>query len=935
MFNLDYAFLRQSSSLRLSKSLSAIETWGFGLTGHILWIAVIPAIHNALGSQAIFVWIPAVFLGMLLNYQVQHLGTYFPDVAGGTPNYASHLLKRYPGLARYIALGYFFSWVSVLPVNAIVLTDLIKINLETLGIYCPKLTLEIGLTLLPFILAFSGTRALSILHLFFVIPALGLLLIFSGQGLSWLAFSPHSPGFFPNHLLPLGFGDWAKWFLYVTYATYACETASSFVADSRHPTKTLTFLGVAAWLMLPIYLGASWVVMRLATDTDLKDSAFLNLLAASQPFWGKSATVVITFLLAASCLLACATVVSNCPRILYQLALDNHLSPVFGVVSHRGVFGPALTLTLVLSLICLFWGNVAQIVVVGNVGWFISIMGVHLGLWLRRSEPKVLFPRLSLGILLLEVMVLLVGGLSWGWLNFLIGLLIPLGIMGIDSTIHRFNFSPFHPSWWIRRYRLRPSVMVKDSVISQVSTLIFLLCSAVVVGWLFGVKFHVAVNTGDSLIVVLLMIVAFVGVAIACWTSLPQVVALEEARVAAEHLFTIAQDGILVVDEQGVIRQANPATESFFSVNPSELLGYHLTQWLPELANYPAQWLKRSEHTLLHNKQTRTLEVSVSDRQHQDFQEYVVIIHDISQRKQVEENLQQSEAQLRQEAQQLATQLVQSEKMSSLGQLVAGVAHEINNPVSFIYSNLAPANEYIQDLIRLLQVYQQHYPHPAPEITATSEDIDLNFLMADLPKLLTSMKVGAQRIKDIVLSLRNFSRLDEAEKKAVNIHEGIDSTLMILANRLKPTSNRPEIEVIKGYTDLPLVECYAGQLNQVFMNILANAIDALEESFVSQQVSNRQLTTDKPQIRINTEVTGSSQVIIRIADNGVGIPEAVQQRLFDPFFTTKPVGKGTGLGLSISHNIITEQHRGILKCNSAPSKGTEFVIAIPLNQQTE
>jgi PAS domain S-box-containing protein len=928
MSNPDRTPVSLSFNGNLTRSLSSLETWGFGLTGHILWIAVIPGIHAALGSQAIFVWIPAVLCGMLLNYQMQHLGFHFQNVAGGTPNYASKLLKRYPGLARYAALGYYFSWVSVLPVNAIVLTDLIEVNLAALDITCPKLLLEIGLTLLPFVLAFSGTRALSILHLFFAIPAFGLLLIFSAQGLGWLAFSPASPGFFPEDLSLIGFGDWAKWFLYVTYATYACETAASFVADSRHPGKTLFSLKVAAWLMLPIYLGASWVVMRLATDPNLKDSAFLNLLAAAKLFWGDAAALIITFVLTASCLLACATVVSNCPRILYQLGQDKYLSPVFGVVSRWGVFGPALALTLVLSLGCLIWGNVAAIVVVGNVGWFISIMAVHLGIWLQRDKPEVLFPIITLGILLVEVVILFVGGIAWGWTEFLIGLWLPIGIIGIDAIIRRVAFGLFRPHWWIKNERSRPLVTIKDSVMLQVIILIFLLCSVVSVGWIFGFKLNKAANmAGENLFIVLLMTIAFVGVAIACWTSLPQVVAIAEAREAAEHLFIIAQDAILVTDEQGMIRQANPATELLFNVNPSNLLGNHLNKWLPELAYHPQQWTKRSEQTFTHNAKNKILEVAISDRSQQYFREYVVILHDITKRKQAEEILRNSEAQLKVEAQQLAAQLVQSEKMSSLGQLVAGVAHEINNPVNFISGNITPANEYIKDLFKLLELYQEHYPHPIPEIQDHTKAIDIDFIIADLPKILTSMKIGTERITEIVLSLRNFSRLDEAEIKAVDIHAGIDSTLMILGHRLKANEKRPNIALIKEYGNLPLVECYPGQLNQVFMNILANAIDALEETFITHQ---------KPQdlqICITTVLSTYQQVVIRISDNAFGIPESLQQRLFEPFFTTKAIGKGTGLGLSISYQIINEKHHGKLQCNSTIGKGTEFTIEIPLYQQ--
>lgn len=274
------------------------------------------------------------------------------------------------------------------------------------------------------------------------------------------------------------------------------------------------------------------------------------------------------------------------------------------------------------------------------------------------------------------------------------------------------------------------------------------------------------------------------------------------------------------------------------------------------------------------------------------------------------------------------SQLIQNEKMSSLGQLVAGVAHEINNPVNFIYGNLSHANDYTQDLLHLLELYQNHYPEPVPEIQEELEAIELDFLMDDLPKLLSSMKVGADRIQLIVASLRTFSRMDEAEMKAVNIHEGIDSTLMILQHRLKAKHNYPEIEVIKEYGNLPLVECYAGELNQVFMNILSNALDALEER--GSRLSAAQLRENPSIISIKTEILAPDRVLIRISDNGLGMTEAVCTRLFDPFFTTKPVGKGTGMGLSISYQIVTDRHKGSLKCTSSPGQGAEFAIEIPL-----
>ncbi len=286
-----------------------------------------------------------------------------------------------------------------------------------------------------------------------------------------------------------------------------------------------------------------------------------------------------------------------------------------------------------------------------------------------------------------------------------------------------------------------------------------------------------------------------------------------------------------------------------------------------------------------------------------------------------------------QKLQRTQAHLVQSEKMSSLGQLVAGVAHEINNPVNFIYGNLVHASAYTQDLLNLIKIYQQEYPNPTPEVQGEIATIDLNFLIEDLPKLLDSMKVGAERICEIVGSLRNFSRIAEAEIKAVDIHEGLDSTLMILQNRLKSKSEHPGIQVIKEYSNLPRVECYAGQLNQVFMNLLANAIDAIDEQ--NERRTTEEIEANPSTIRLQTEVLNSKEVVIRIADNGPGMTQQVKARLFDPFFTTKPVGAGTGLGLSISYQIVVEKHGGQLHCFSQVGKGTEFVIQIPLSQPSK
>ncbi|MEH2058817.1 MAG: AAA family ATPase [Nostoc sp.] len=365
----------------------------------------------------------------------------------------------------------------------------------------------------------------------------------------------------------------------------------------------------------------------------------------------------------------------------------------------------------------------------------------------------------------------------------------------------------------------------------------------------------------------------------------------------------------------GILYLENYLTTGAFTRDRVELLKLLTTQAAISLENailyknlaQAKESLEKYNHTLEEKVQERTQEIN--DKNH---------------------CLQQALKEL----QRTQMQLIQSEKMSGLGEMVAGIAHEINNPINFIHGNINHASEYFQDLLDLVVIYQQEYPLSSPLVNEKSEEIDIDFLIEDLPKILDSMKVGSSRIRNIVLGLRNFSRLDEAEMKCVDIHEGIDNTLMILQHRLKEKSDRSEIEVIKEYGKLPEISCYPGQLNQVFMNILSNAIDALEESFVIRHGSlvndNRHIRKDKGQIRIYTELTDLNTVKLKFVDNGSGITEAVQQKIFDPFFTTKLVGNGTGLGLSISYQIVVEKHQGSLICNSTPKEGTEFVIEIPV-----
>ena len=363
------------------------------------------------------------------------------------------------------------------------------------------------------------------------------------------------------------------------------------------------------------------------------------------------------------------------------------------------------------------------------------------------------------------------------------------------------------------------------------------------------------------------------------------------------------------------------------------------------------------------DRQNSQLQAEISDRQRAD-----EALQKLTQELEIRVEARTSElSKALKDLQQAQTQLVQTEKMSSLGQLVAGVAHEINNPVNFIAGNLGHAIDYANTLLQLINLYHHVYPLPPQEIITALEDGEIDFLIEDFPKMLSSMKVGTDRIQKIVLSLRNFSRMDESDYKPVDIHTGIDSTLMILQSRLKANYERPEIKVVKEYGDIPLVECYAGQLNQVFMNILANAIDALEDSFhylsdvsgetpfqpektlelsvhkgvssskksnsFSSKIVSNSLTPAMLQIKIRTELRSQNQLRISIMDNGLGMPEEIRQKIFNPFFTTKSVGKGTGMGLSISYQIITGKHQGEIKCVSTPHQGTTFIIDLPLHLQ--
>ncbi|MGB3754817.1 MAG: ATP-binding protein, partial [Rivularia sp. (in: cyanobacteria)] len=422
---------------------------------------------------------------------------------------------------------------------------------------------------------------------------------------------------------------------------------------------------------------------------------------------------------------------------------------------------------------------------------------------------------------------------------------------------------------------------------------------------------------------------------------------LEESQQRLKLIIQQTPVAVIEWDTGFYFQTWNPAAEKIFGYQAHEILGEHFRCIIPE--EYHAYVDDVATQILAQNGGSHAINENVTKDNRRITCEWfnapmlnsngevcggVSMTLDISDRKLAESAVIQKSQELEnalQELNQAQLQMVQNEKMATLGNLVAGVAHEVNNPIGFLKGSISNAEDYIKDLFAHIECYQENYPNPEEEVIENAEEIDLEFLREDLPKLLDSMGLATERIKDISTSLRTFSRADTADKVACNIHEGIDSTILILKYRLKANDKRPAIEVIKKYGQLPSVKCFLGQLNQVFMNILANAIDALDMK--NQGKTFAEIEANPHKITINTELsTENNTVLISIKDNGSGMPESIRERIFDNLFTTKGVGKGTGLGLAIAKQIVEETHNGKISCNSTLGKGTEFVIELPTNE---
>ena len=863
----------QRSAMRLPRSLSAIETWGFSLTGHVGWIGTVITIHAALGAKAILVWLPGVIVSVLLVMQVQRLGSHWSDMAGGTPNYASRLLQKFPNLGRYVALAYFIGWASTPAVYAIVLTDLITAN-APLGIAYSEI-LKIGFGAIAFLVVSSGSRALAILHLFFLIPAIALLLAFCFQGIGTVAISPpHFISTLPN----LDLGVWTKWFLFSTYTVYATETGVAFVADSKKPYATLRFLSVAAWLTPVVFLGGCMVLYYLDPQP-VSDSTFLNLLTASQHFWGHSAPFLVTVLICCSCFLNCATAVSIAPRVLYQLALDKQLNPVFTFVSRQGVLEPALLFTFLSSLLFVLWGNLSQIVIVAGTTYFVSIMGIHLGLWMCRDRPFVRWGWLSLVFFAVEAVVLIVGGLAWGWQNLLLGLLLPVVVLFADATLRRITIAPFHLQWWIWRYSGLESksfeLNFKDFLPVQVFVLLGLVCGSTTIGWVVRDQLNKHPQPNYNLLVVLLTMLSFVAIAIATQTTLPQIAAIDEARSQAKSLFfttlDTVPDPILVLDRFGRICQINQAAVELFRLNSQNLIGHHLSEFFSSLTGTPAQWSSRSEH-ILQVDPTRIIEFTISQSSDRKLQAYVTIVRDITERKQAEADIRNA-----------------LEKEKELGELksrfVTMTSHEFRTPLTTILSSTELLEDYGNQWNE--QKKQKHFGRIKTAV------VHMTQLLNDV-LLIGKAEAGKLESNPTLFDLVQFCR--------------------DLVNDLQITTTSHTITFVSQG------ECHAYLDQKLLRHILTNLLsNAIKYSPTSADI----------RLELNCQ---PQTAVFRVQDRGIGIPATDQTQLFDTFQRASNVGtiSGTGLGLAIVKKAVDLQH-GNITFESKVGVGTTFIVSLPLH----
>ncbi len=561
--------------MRLNRSFSALETWGFGFTGLLLWLLTFSAVGGGSGSQALLVWIPVAFAGMVVNFQVRHLGAQWPDLIGGTAIYTARLYQDQPAVGRYAALAYLQGWASVPPLGAIAISQLINVILKQPGSRLSDRVVIVAFTLIAFVIALAGTRALSILHLFFIIPAIGLLLLFSIQGVLWRLWAPESAGITLPQAIDIDFRSWATWYFVAVYAACGVESAAAFIGESRRPSVSLRCLTVAAWLIPVVYIGGSLVIGDLA---DGKNQNIVEAVAAAaSPFWGSFTPFLVTFMIACGYLLTCATAVALGPRIVYQLGRDRSIAPMFGAVSEPDVPMVAIAFFAGNALLYLLFDPVTALLVSGT-GYFVSIAMLHLGIWRRRGKPESRWPYVALGLFVVEVIVFIWAVPSLGWLRVSVGLAVPAVVAFIGRSANRFQTlaTGLESRLDKRRDRRRVAWRINEGV--QVALLILIVCVAATIGWVSRAAVsQVSEVTGHSFFAVMLISVAFFGVAGAAWTTLRQLhhvaAQAKEFSRSIELILNSAGEGIFGLDMDGAVTFVNPAGAGILGYEVDDLLG--------------------------------------------------------------------------------------------------------------------------------------------------------------------------------------------------------------------------------------------------------------------------------------------------------------------------------------------------------------------------
>jgi len=624
---------------RLPRTLSTLETWGFGFTVLLFWLVVAPEVHETLGVGSLLVWLPAALAGIVVNLQIRRLALARPDAAGGSPVYVARLWADRPLVSRWSGLAYFHSWAIVPPAITWILADLAVDNLALLGFTVSSVPLQLALLAAIYLIAFSGVRVLSVVHLFFLIPSLGLLLALGLHGVGWLAAAEASPGLLPTAFELPSWSAWVAGYFVVAYTTYGIETAAAFSADSRHPRATINCLVAAAVLILPIMVGGSWLLARVGPPAGTGIDPATTLELAASPLWGGFTPFAVTFMLASSMLLVCVTSVALTPRVAWQLGRDGVLAPIFGELDRNGV--PRIALAFTVGVALLHFGlEPVQMILIGGASWvgFWSLM--HLGLWRRRGDPEVLWPRLALVLGIVEAGVLVVGGAlaGGGWVAA--GVAVPFVLIGFDEIVRT----------QVRVPRLMPSFDISRTPASEALEIVLvvsLILGVFLAGWTAGGLIGPPSNPpATRVFVISLLAASFLGVSWASWTSLRRLGLLDRSRSQLHDVIDTAMDAVIVVDREGVVCSANPAGERLFARPEGEVAGRLLRDLIPGLVGTPDQWVHWQEYELPAGEVTRVVELAARTHSALPWTEHTVTIRDLTDRKEAEATIRQSEQRL-------------------------------------------------------------------------------------------------------------------------------------------------------------------------------------------------------------------------------------------------------------------------------------------------